>query len=453
MDDGCPQALLPADKMLLREPPPHTRATFGLMGAVGVVVNIVLFFADIVSDALLAYVLWKQAQLEDRFRTEPTTWFITTLCIIILPMIVINIFSLWWYWQNKHCLGDYCVLHKMGTTQVVVRVILHILLLGPLIRYVDILRYGIKMKREVKHVEMGHNGAAILRRTPKGEVHAVLQMVISRDTAMLDMMHSFLQDAPQLIFQVFLLYRSPGILTGKEDNSTLTTAVQLWKIVLGVFAMSWSLVSYQDELRRSVPDKEQLSCCATTTCLLWRASMLISRIITIGSFSAILVKPLQDPTSVFWLWSTDSHGKLIISYPIVTACVLAGHWLIMTAWIHAQKTTFCAQENNSTNPVLEFLYNCVMGLVHVFCYINVKDTPSRKRMVFFYAFCLIENSAMIAVWYIKMVDYPETLRVVVVFAVEVLWVIGVCCVIGYYSFLHPDHNNIVHLSNQASWRR
>lgn len=39
------------------------------------------------------------------------------------------------------------------------------------------MRYGIKMKREVKHVEMGPQGAAVLRRTPKGEVHAVLQMV------------------------------------------------------------------------------------------------------------------------------------------------------------------------------------------------------------------------------------------------------------------------------------
>ncbi|KAK8726650.1 hypothetical protein OTU49_009974 [Cherax quadricarinatus] len=437
--------------MPLREPPPHVKATFGLMGVVGMVVNFVLFIMDIISDALLAFVLWKQAK-EDEFSTEPITWFIITLCIIVLPMVVINIFSLWWYWQNKQCLGDYCVFHKMSALQTVVRVIFHIILLGPLIRYVDIIRYGVKMKREVKHVEMGHNHAAVLRRTPKGEVHAVLQMIISRDTAMLDMMHSFLQDAPQLIFQIFLLYRSPGIITGKEDATVLTTTVQIWKILLGVFAMSWSLVSYQDELRRSVPDKQQLSCCATTTCLLWRASMLASRIITIGSFSAIL-HPNQDPRSVYLLRWTDSQGNIVIAYPIVTVCVLAAHWLIMTAWIYAQKTTFCAQGDNSTHPVLEFLYNCVIGFVHVFCYINVKDTPSRKRMVFFYAFCLIENSAMIAIWYVQMVVYPESIRVVIVFTVEVLWVIGVCSVIGYYAFLHPDHTSIIHQSNSASWRQ
>lgn len=38
------------------------------------------------------------------------------------------------------------------------------------------MRYGLKMQREVREVEMGDHGA-VMRRTPKGEVHAVLQMV------------------------------------------------------------------------------------------------------------------------------------------------------------------------------------------------------------------------------------------------------------------------------------
>ncbi|XP_071549883.1 uncharacterized protein 140up isoform X2 [Panulirus ornatus] len=400
MDEGSPQALLHQRKMSLREPPAHVKATFGLMGVVGTAINIILFVADIVSDAALAYVLWRQADERGR-QSELMTWFIITLCIIIVPMVIINICSLLWYWQNKLCLGDYCVLHKMSTSQVVIRVIVHILLLGPLIRYVDIMRYGVKMKREVKHVEMGPQGAAVLRRTPKGEVHAVLQMVISRDTAMLDMMHSFLQDAPQLIFQIFLLYRSPEIITGNDEVSSATKAVQVWKILLGVFALSWSLVSYQDELRRSVPEKEQLSCCGTTTCLLWRTTMVASRIITIGSFAAIL-QPDQDPRSILSIRWPDSHGNIVIPFPVVTAFVLATHWLIMTAWIHAQGTRFCALDDGSARPVLEMLYNCVMGLVHIFCYVNVKDTPSRRRMAFFYIFCLVENTAMIAVWYVEL---------------------------------------------------
>ena len=73
-----------------------------------------------------------------------------------------------------------------------------------------------------------------------------------------------------------------------------------------------------------------------------------------------------------------------------------------------QGTNFCAaDEEGHSRPLLEFLYNCVMGLVHVFSYMNLKDSPSRRRMAFFYTFCLIENTAMISVWCVE-VRYKRT---------------------------------------------
>lgn len=65
--------------------------------------------------------------------------------------------------------------------------------------------------------------------------------------------------------------------------------MQVWKVLVGVMAISWSLVSYQDELRRSVPNKEQLSCGGTTTCLFWRSGMVASRVIAIATFASIIV--------------------------------------------------------------------------------------------------------------------------------------------------------------------
>ncbi|ROT84028.1 XK-related protein 6 [Penaeus vannamei] len=418
---------------MLRDPPVHVNASFGLMGVVGVVVNIVLFVVDIVSDGLLAYVLWRQAaDAADEAASEEAM-------------------TLLWYWQNKLCLGDYCVLHKMSRGQATVRVILHLLLLGPLIRYLDIMRYGLKMQREVREVEMGEHGA-VMRRTPKGEVHAVLQMVISRDTAMLDMMHSFLQDAPQLVFQIFLLYRSPEIITGTDTNNTFTIAVQVWKVLVGVMAISWSLVSYQDELRRSVPNKEQLSCGGTTTCLFWRSGMVASRVIAIATFASIIPPEEETNHSVFFPRMT-SDGKVFIPFALITGIVLFVHWVIMTVWIHAQNTTFCSNDDGSRRPVLELLYNGVMGIVHIFCYINLKDTPSRKRMTFFYTISFAENSTMIAVWFVEMQQaYQLWFLVTMIFSVEALWMIGLCSLIGYYAFLHPDHSRIVTGRNQASWR-
>ncbi|KAK7075646.1 hypothetical protein SK128_011290 [Halocaridina rubra] len=340
----------------------------------------------------------------------------------------------------------------MGTAQTIVRVLMHLLLLGPLIRYIDILRYGIKMRREVKEVEMGESGA-ILRRTPKGEVHAVLQMVISRDTSMLDMMHSFLQDAPQLMFQIYILYRSPEIITGSSSFTTTTIAVQIWKIFLGVTAISWSLVSYQDELRRSVPGKDKLTCGATIVCLIWRAAMIASRVLAIASFASIYQEE-GDSSTLFALPRRNYDGHITVSFPIVTAVVLAVHWLLMTAWIHAQGTNFCAADDGRRRSFLEFFYNFTMGFVHIFCYINVKDTPSRRRMLFFYTITLIENTAMITVWYIiEEVTYDEWFQVIMIFTIEVLWVLGICSLIGYYAFLHPDRANLGTHVNQASWRQ
>lgn len=43
-------------------------------------------------------------------------------------------------------------------------------------------------------------------------------------------------------------------------------------------------------------------------------------------------------------------------------------------------------------------------------------------------------------------------RAVMVFSVEVLWLVGICCLIGYYAFLHPDRENLGSSRNQASWR-
>lgn len=150
----------------------------------------------------------------------------------------------------------------------------------------------------------------------------------------------------------------------------------------------------------------------------------------------------------------SSDGRVFIPFALITGIVLFVHWVIMTVWIHAQvrhhdplppspmpwprtwhgmgtlsvlklreiphlpsllsvssqppppfsllqNTTFCANDDGSRRPVLELLYNGVMGVVHIFCYINLKDTPSRKRMIFFYTISLAENTTMIAIWFVE----------------------------------------------------
>lgn len=57
----------------------------------------------------------------------------------------------------------------------------------------------------------------------------------------------------------------------------------------------------------------------------------------------------------------------------------------MTFWIVVQKTTFCP------NKLEETLYNVVMGFVHCFCYINLREGHTRYRLMLFYTLMISQN--------------------------------------------------------------
>lgn len=55
------------------------------------------------------------------------------------------------------------------------------------------------------------------------------------------------------------------------------------------------------------------------------------------------------------------------------------HWLTASFWLVSQQPDIC------TGPWCWRAFNGIMGLVHVFLFLNVKDGPSRFRMASFYA--------------------------------------------------------------------
>lgn len=55
------------------------------------------------------------------------------------------------------------------------------------------------------------------------------------------------------------------------------------------------------------------------------------------------------------------------------------HWLTASFWLISQQPDICA------GPWCWRAFNAIMGLIHVFLFLNVKDGPSRFRMASFYA--------------------------------------------------------------------
>ncbi|KAA0189246.1 hypothetical protein HAZT_HAZT001641 [Hyalella azteca] len=388
----------------LQQVPVHVKSADG-SSTFGLILSIVFAALDIFTDILLALALHAQALAEsdDGAARQTRWWFVVTVIIIIVPMVVVNCFSLLWYFQNRKCLGDYCVLHKMSTMRKLYIVVMHTILLGPIARYIDLLLYKYKRSKENRQVMMDEQGALVNRLTPKGEVFAVMQMVgyvrlddtslgnvfgissappdvnklavgvIARDSAMLEMLHGFLQDAPQLVFQIFLLYRSPNIIDA-DLSDTKTVAIQLLKIALALLSLARSLVSYQEELRRGLVDKPSIGVFGVIVCVLWRMCMVAARVIVIGSFSAIVKDSGPKNNNSGWLGYKDiDPSDDPLTYPVITACIFGGHWLVMAVWIHAQVIV------------------------------------------------------VTELWF----------RASIVFTVECSFLVGVCCLLLYYGFIHP----------------
>ena len=47
----------------------------------------------------------------------------------------------------------------------------------------------------------------------------------------------------------------------------------------------------------------------------------------------------------------------------------------------------------------ELCFAITLGAIYIFSFFNAKDEPTRWKYVFYYTFCLLENSALITVWF------------------------------------------------------
>ena len=122
-------------------------------------------------------------------------------------------------------------------------------------------------------------------------------------------------------------------------------------IASSLFEISWSLASYQRALRRSVPDKRNMTKMGTLLQFAWRFLTISSRSVAIALFA-----------SAYGLWLVP---------------VAIGHWGVMTVWVMHQGTRFCDTERGEPKQCQEYLLNMVIGAIYLLCFLNVKDEPTR----------------------------------------------------------------------------
>ena len=221
---------------------------------------------------------------------------------------------------------------------------------------------------------------------------------------MLRLLQAFLQSAPQLVLQLYILLQRPRLRV-KEDMFTAVAAA------CSLVSLIWAILAYSKSLRDFRQQGYKLSAVGLFFQVLWRISVVSSRVVAMVLFA-----------SYFKQWLFVAVGA---------------HWIIMTLWLICQRTRFCTDEDGNEHPYREKLFSAVIGFIYIFCFFNTREGMTRKRVVLFFSIILVENSLFVSMW------YPHrTFRGIMAFAaLGVVWgglVFGIVCMLMYYRFYHPS---------------
>jgi len=159
-------------------------------------ISIVLYVTDIGLDCSVAYKHYL-------FYEQEPLYFIFTVVFILVSGVVTAAFNLVWYYDEYQI--------KKKTPQdfhsrkgAVLRILANFLMLGPVVRYIDTIIYGVRSRQK---------GIS-----PERRQYFHDQMQFERvDGAMLRLFEAFLESAPQFLLQVYIVLRN-GLDGEKEGN-------------------------------------------------------------------------------------------------------------------------------------------------------------------------------------------------------------------------------------------
>ncbi|KAL2082262.1 hypothetical protein ACEWY4_022080 [Coilia grayii] len=230
------------------------------------------------------------------------------------------------------------------------------------------------------------------------------------DVNMLRLLEAFLESGPQLVLQLCIMIQKNRAET-LQCKTGFPTALY-WdhadcvSAVASLLSLSWVLASYHKLLRDSRDDQKSMSYRGALVHLLWRVFTLSSRALSFALFA-----------SVFHLY----FGIFVVL-----------HWCAMAFWVIHGGTDFCMSKWE------EVLFNMVVGVVHVFCWFNVKEGRTRYRMVAYYSLVLAENAVLTALWYAyRDPDATDGYATSALLGVFLCFAAGVAFMVLYYGVLHP----------------
>ncbi|XP_061843328.2 XK-related protein 5a isoform X1 [Nerophis lumbriciformis] len=262
---------------------------------------------------------------------------------------------------------------------------IHILHLGIFKRLWDCMRYVSRMQGSVAEL-----GAVVMQQA---------------DVAALWLLEALVVSLPQSLLQAYIVVSTDvGIMSPVAYSCGLC-----------VLSVSWALVLYSRACRLIRPGHLAMPPAALLCQLVWRAGMLGARVTCLMFFAR-----------VFSWW----------------VCGVAGfHWLTASFWLVSQQLDIC------TGPWCWRAFNGLVGFIHVFLFLNVKDGPSRFRMASFYTFMLIENATLLLAAS-DLLSEASWDNMTLPISVLSSFTLGATSMVIYYRFLHPKSTEIAQGLNQ-----
>ena len=172
------------------------------------------------------------------------------------------------------------------------------------------------------------------------------------------------------------------------------------------------MVSYSHALRLC-HKRHGFSFCGFTFQVLYRLCMISSRIAALKLFT----------TEFGW-------------YVIVVVFI---HWIGMIVWLTWEGSEFCSHTNRLCKLSLERLFAVVIGIVYVFCFINIKEGTTRLRVMIYYLTFFVENSLLVALWYAKRTQVG-ILEIGSIVVTGGGFLFGILSMLAYYKFFHPKQD-------------
>ncbi|XP_042893868.1 cell death abnormality protein 8-like [Penaeus japonicus] len=417
---------------------PMEPTEFGWFDALTALFSVGMFYFDVVSDSLLAYSMYSDPSTKD--------WFLSTALLLVIPLVVVNGFSVYWYWFDEKVCEPEGMCYKTPRVSPGVwafRIISHILLQANILRYLDLLYYGYKSRRkgqvcsEARAMPEQHpdkfslpvdrfkhkHGAACGHATDSPN-YQKLWIHAERDAANVDLLASLLQDAPQLILQLYIMAQTvPAQALQGEISQTLM--FQILSVAASLVAMSWSVSSFSRSTRLSEPTMGNLS----------PAGLLV---LTLAHFCSIAPQVM-----CFALFST----KYMIIFVVVISC----HWLAASFFVIVQVVccsnpvrlgaTFTHDvRKGPCNRVDDVAFSASFGLVLLYTFIDVGGAAPKIQGTVYHFLRVIEEGCMIAFWYLA-TDQDMWYHWVPLGMVPGFFVLGVLFVSIYYFCTHPDRRN------------